>query len=1168
MASESDILVRTKDCKPVYDGDLAHIVSGDTETSKTWADKSKEYADEAAASAADAAASAEATAGSVEAAAGYAESAEASAQAAAQSAGGIQEALEAAEAARDTAVASGNAAQTAASAASQSAQSAMSDAQGAAASATGAALSAQQAAGSASSAAQAAARAAGSATNAGMSKTAAEAARDLAMVYARQAQEAGSGSSEDADKARQAATEAALSAVSAAASAEEANGAVATVTEARDEAVAASGDAVAAKNEAVTAKNAAAASAAAADEDRALALAYAQSAERSKNSAAADSLAARGYRDGAEQARDRAVLEAAAAGVQKDLAKRWATSMTVVEDGLYGARKYAVDASEASGEAGEAVQAAQEAQHLAEQARDAAAGSATTAAGKASEASDSAVAAAGSASAAAVTKGQVDALHDATLDVYEATANTYDSVVEVYGWAAKASADAQGHANDALVARRGAEAAQDAAETAEESAEAWASKGDHTPVEGDLYSSKEYAERAAASAAEAAESAEQLGDAALQGRSNTFTASNTFKGSFTIGVAHKEPVWAKTSIVISAANVKLAGTVSDNDGHVLELEADADRTQDNWRDIVNASELGLSVTRSSNTFTLTDAQSDETEAGTVGNTRVISITGFGFASTQTKKMSGGVDGILEVPEHIELHGDVSIGHGPEGVKARCTFGSVNATALKLAGTLSDGIHPPLELLADENRTRDSLIAEINVYGDVMEITASANGSASIYLESAVPGSAQNAIVFTRSGCFSTVAAGTAQTTRQGSDRAGVDSGRATEYELLENGFPVASRQSNNVYNGVQTFNNAVALNGPIQGSGTVGGSVLAADEAVAFGIGKGFFERDSRVAPSAPYVLYGPNTDSQPALLSMPTVPASSEDRVKVYNGNIPPRYIVLRGDWPSSTFGELTQTGKWNWTTTKEVDEVHLYWPGQTTTSRLLQYLHTRRLVIDMPNLKTMRAVSFIVGSTVREIVLLTQNLVSLSSNVLIVLGNTFSQDVSIDWTAENLTTYSSYVYPAGYVFSTGKVVGCRFRWPSLSSSPNLFQWGSKFSTVPQDDWYYTLSYLPDWTESTTEAYRTAITQYNTANPETPITVEDGATLAELYAAVEEHNTQYPDSECTVTQPHPIGLAAVENCYAAVAQWLDDGGIPYTREPGQAPVAVLPYGWSISYLS
>lgn len=687
MASESDILVRTKDCKPVYDGDLAYVVSGDTETSKTWADKSKEYADEAAASAADAAASAEATAGSVEAAAGYAESAEASAQAAAQSAEGIQEALEAAEAARDTAVASGNAAQTAASAASQSAQSAMSDAQGAAASATGAALSAQQAAGSASSAAQAAARAAGSATNAGMSKTAAEAARDLAMVYARQAQEAGSGSSEDAEKARQAATEAALSAVSAAASAEEVNGAVATVTEARDEAVAASGAAVAAKNAAVTAKNAAAASAAAADEDRALALAYAQSAERSKNSAAADSLAARGYRDGAEQARDRAVLEAAAAGVQKDLAKRWATSMTVVEDGLYGARKYAVDASEASGEAGEAVQAAQEAQRLAEQARDAAVGSATTAAGKASEASDSAVAAAGSASAAAVTKGQVDALHDATLDVYEATANTYDSVVEVYGWAAKASADAQGHANDALVARRGAEAAQDAAETAEESAEAWASKGDHTPVEGELYSSKEYAERAAASAAEIQAVAELVQDAAIQGRNNTFTETNTFNG------------------------------------------------------------------------------------------------------------------------------DVIVGHGPEGVKARCYFGSVNATALKLAGTLSDGIHPPLELPADQNRTRDSLINEINTYGAYMEIVASANGATYINLEAAQPGAAQNSIVYTRTGCFSTAADGRAQTTNQGSNIAGSDTGQATEYKLLENGYPVASRQTNNVYKGVQSFNNAVALNG-------------------------------------------------------------------------------------------------------------------------------------------------------------------------------------------------------------------------------------------------------------------------------------------------------------------------------------------------------------------
>lgn len=378
----------------------------------------------------------------------------------------------------------------------------------------------------------------------------------------------------------------------------------------------------------------------------------------------------------------------------------------------------------------------------------------------------------------------------------------------------------------------------------------------------------------------------------------------------------------------------------------------------------------------------------------------------------------------------------------------------------------------------------------------------------------------------------------------------------------------AQRAENNTFTQTNTFNGTVALNGPIQGTGAVGGSVLAADEAVAFGIGKGLFERDSRVAPATGYVIYGPNTDSQPALLSMPTVPASSEERVKVYKGNIPPRYMVLRGNWPTNAFGTLTQTGNWNWTTTKEVDEVHIYWPGQTQSSDFFRYLHTRRLVLDLPKLNYIRATGSLTGSTAREIVAITPALVSASQTSvgLIHFGNSFSQDVSIDWTAENLTTLSGHVYPATY--PGGRVVGCRLRWPSLSSAPNMFQWGSKFSQVPQADWYYTLSYLPDWTESTTEAYRTAITQYNAANPDTPITVEDDATLAELYAAVEEHNTQYPDSECTVTQPHPIGLAAVENCYAAVAQWLDDGGIPYTREPGHAPVAVLPYGWSISYKS
>lgn len=47
MASENDILVRTKQCKPIYNGDLAHIVSGDAETPYTWATKAKEHADEA-----------------------------------------------------------------------------------------------------------------------------------------------------------------------------------------------------------------------------------------------------------------------------------------------------------------------------------------------------------------------------------------------------------------------------------------------------------------------------------------------------------------------------------------------------------------------------------------------------------------------------------------------------------------------------------------------------------------------------------------------------------------------------------------------------------------------------------------------------------------------------------------------------------------------------------------------------------------------------------------------------------------------------------------------------------------------------------------------------------------------------------------------------------------
>lgn len=448
-------------------------------------------------------------------------------------------------------------------------------------------------------------------------------------------------------------------------------------------------------------------------------------------------------------------------------------------------------------------------------------------------------------------------------------------------------------------------------------------------------------------------------------------------------------------------------------------------------------------------------------------------------------------------------------------------------------------------------------------------TASQQATAAGNSASAAAGSATTASTKATEAAGSASTAATKATEAANSASAAAQSAAdaAESAELLGD---AALQGRNNTFTQTNTFNGAVALNGPIQGSGAVGGSVLAADEAVAFGIGKGFFERDSRVAPPAPYVLYGPNTDSQPALLSMPTVPASSAEREKVYNGSVPPRYMVLRGNWPANAFGSLTQTGRWNWTTTKEVDEVHIYWPGQTASSSFFSGLHTRRLVLDLPNLSGIKATGSLSGSTAREIVAITPALVSISqtSSGLIHFGNGFNHDVSIDWTAENLTTLSGHVFPATYQYGASKVVGCRLRWPSLSSAPDMFQWGSKFSTVPQADWYYTLSYLPDWTESTTEAYRTAIAQYNAANPETPITVEADATLAELYAAVQEHNTQYPDSKCTVTQPHPIGLAAVENCYAAVAQWLDDGGIPYTREPGHAPVAVLPYGWSISYQS
>lgn len=174
-------------------------------------------------------------------------------------------------------------------------------------------------------------------------------------------------------------------------------------------------------------------------------------------------------------------------------------------------------------------------------------------------------------------------------------------------------------------------------------------------------------------------------------------------------------------------------------------------------------------------------------------------------------------GEIYAGNNIQIDGNINIGHGPTGVKARCYF-NINTAYLTKAGTLKDNSsqHPlAIELSEDLSRTFDTLIAEINAQGEKLEITAIKRDATSIYLESSMPGSFANGIVFTYTGCLSAYSDGRALTITQGSNVKGLDEGAASDWELHQNGYPVASRQSNNVYEGVQVFNNAVALNGPV-----------------------------------------------------------------------------------------------------------------------------------------------------------------------------------------------------------------------------------------------------------------------------------------------------------------------------------------------------------------
>lgn len=154
--------------------------------------------------------------------------------------------------------------------------------------------------------------------------------------------------------------------------------------------------------------------------------------------------------------------------------------------------------------------------------------SATAAAGSATDAGNSATAAAGSASDAA------SSASDAATDAATATAQAALATTQ----AGNAAASATTASEQATAAGNSATAAAGSATTA--STKATEAAGSASTAATKATDAANSANAAAQSAADAAESAEQLGDAALQGRNNTFTQTNTFNGttSFT-GAATK-----------------------------------------------------------------------------------------------------------------------------------------------------------------------------------------------------------------------------------------------------------------------------------------------------------------------------------------------------------------------------------------------------------------------------------------------------------------------------------------------------------------------------------------------------------------------------------------------------------------------------------------------------
>ena len=319
------------------------------------------------------------------------------------------------------------------------------------------------------------------------------------------------------------------------------------------------------------------------------------------------------------------------------------------------------------------------------------------------------------------------------------------------------------------------------------------------------------------------------GNVARLANENTFTAAQTFHAPVTVGVPRVEAVRAATAIAFSTADIRKEGTIADNDGHMVAIPVDSTRTEAQFMAMVEASELGLRVTLADTTYRFYDFLSPDDQTGTLGNTRKLYVTGFGLTGQQTLSLTGGKDGEPETGQPVMLNGNVYIGHGPEGVKARCLF-YITTAYLTKAGTITDNnpyhAGSAIELPEDPARTIDSCIAEINAQGEKLEVKAIKHNSNYIYLESTVEGSEPNGVVITCTGCLGWN--GASRNIIQGSNIKGLDEGAASDWELRQNGYPVASRQSNNVYEGVQVFNNASSFNGAALFNGSVDGTGLAA----------------------------------------------------------------------------------------------------------------------------------------------------------------------------------------------------------------------------------------------------------------------------------------------------------------------------------------------------